>query len=944
MESQDNNNHDGENQGGYNDSPEGQSSTREVDDLSVRNEPANGLDKNSNETNDNQGDKALSQDSNEGEPEFEDFEELDVTLTGEFKAQLNGQYAYLVEATSIPSSNLNIEFYASQLDSAKELINSLNTAVVVFYGEAYVDDVSLSTATFVSEQFELAYDRKESFRDVTRNDLLLNSSAEELLALFESELKLGDNVRLNIQLKSHPKLCNWLIEESNFQKLNALFERKEAYLILCIHREYYSFDKSLDNLLRGKPEAIYVNWPEILINIWDNELAFTMDDRNHLLDVFPKSESEIWSNKAPRAASKLCSEPVKELLSNVESEQQVSELRTLINKAFTSNHKNASIELKRIVEFGWRKPLKKMLLAVFGCLNQQQPEPVRYKELKAWGCNFLQHKVIRHPLVLQETVQNNGHESAASENSAMIVKQEQQYIESDAHLLWLEHFDELIDECGLSIDRSVKDGLTVTVENFSTDWVVEEFYRRYPSMTQEIYDFIVNGNMLFPGPDGSALPSIAQAKSYSQLLMCVSSINEIDFPITTTLSRLLSQGAEEIIQREHSIRRSTGGHLSRTKSEDIFNYVSFGIAFYLENIKQNSVSLDEYKCFLSEALESAKENYVKTKLLITVFGLLADQKQFATLEYMFEFLRFSQKQSISIATKWWLTMRRVFAYHMSGSLNERLEVLKQISNLVKEQKDAGIIQMTYSRLWFDAIRSDFSSINTNSKGSFVEVVAQKGVSEVTELLSNFELVDPEMVSFSVPRQFLTPYIANMLLAGLSSAIDDDMEPYLKGLHDKLSQILLVEYATSAMKSSHARISNPLVLMKQHQKNAPNDFSLLIYHQFFDIALAEWGASAAGLTSSASTRASSDIIIGYLESLNTTIGSKRVQQMCRHWYNAADALQQLDREIKRPQGVSKDNEFVYHEFKILIQKKFNRYRQMAEYLDNLQQDKGKEIAE
>ncbi|KZN56861.1 hypothetical protein N474_09580 [Pseudoalteromonas luteoviolacea CPMOR-2] len=73
MESQDNNNHDGENQGGYDDSPEGQSSTREVDDLSVRNEPANGLDKNSNETNDNQGDKALSQDSNEDEPEFEDF-------------------------------------------------------------------------------------------------------------------------------------------------------------------------------------------------------------------------------------------------------------------------------------------------------------------------------------------------------------------------------------------------------------------------------------------------------------------------------------------------------------------------------------------------------------------------------------------------------------------------------------------------------------------------------------------------------------------------------------------------------------------------------------------------------------------------------------------------------------------------------------------------------
>ncbi|MGF1729010.1 hypothetical protein [Photobacterium kasasachensis] len=945
MDSQDNQNQDNIGQA-FNDFPtDEQSEVIEEEILDPQQSAYEELGKANENSQTDRGEHHNSGQSSEDQ-ELDEFEDADMQLPVGFKEQLNGQSAYLVDADEVHLPELDEVLYSEQYVAACEVMDSIESSILVVYGEAYVEDVSLSIATRVEQEFSSLFPGKLHFRDIPQDDVLLHSPVDELLELFERELKQGDNIRVNIQLNSHPKLCRWLIAKENFERLNTLITNREAYLLVCIYREQYSIEKSLDSKLSAMAESIYIDWTTILVNKWHDAINLESKSKQYLLGLFPKNRSN-WLNKAPRAAAFLCSQAI-ESTAEKSDEEKTNHIKSLIQKAFQDSQKKESQQLKQIVEQGWQKPLKKMLLAIYCCLSERQP--VRYKELRAWGYCFLQQKCVRYPVIQQRTHEQSEVSNAALGESPTTIKSDHQYVDTDASALWLEYFDELIDNCNLSIERTSEYGLTIGVVNLSEDWLVEEFYRRYPSMTQEIYDYIIDRNMLFPGPEGSSAPSISESNGFSHLLMCVNRFNSVDFPISTTLFLLLEKGTQVVIARERYIRANTNGNLSRTKSENILNYVSSGIAYYIQAIQRSSVSQEEYKLFLSESLNATKGDHLKTKLLINAFGLLAVQKKFATLDYMFEFLRFSQKQSISEAAKCWLNMRRVFAYHMSASLTERCRVLEQMGDMTKKQEEEGIIHMTYSRLWFDAIRSDFSNYSSNVKGSFSEVIAKKDYQEISRLLSYYKMVNTELVSFSVRSQYLVQYIANMMLSGLQSALGDTMTSTFETLHLKLSEILFTEYLVQVAQKQHARYSqNPLVLMKQYKQISQvkahdklNATKQKVYVQYFSTALAEWGSGAAGLNKDHSTQESLDILTVYLETLDETFEPESIHQICAHWKSTASVLEQLERETSRPDGANHHLEVIYLELKKLMRFKVNRYRKMAEYLGGLQQKTGKEI--
>ncbi|RZG14790.1 hypothetical protein EXT47_12850 [Pseudoalteromonas sp. CO342X] len=885
------------------------------------------------------------------ENESSELEDSDEQLPGEFKQQLEDKFSYLVDADEVPAPEIDEAWFSDQFTAICKLMDNIDSSVLVIYGESFVADVSASIAAKIEREFSSEYSGTFHFRDIPQDDVLLYNPADEIFELFDRELTQGDNIRLNLQLSIHPKLCRWLIAEKNLAQLNTLISNKDAYLQICILIEEQSLDTTLALRLTSMAESFHIDWPSILINKWHDGINLDENTRQYLSDLFPTSHPR-WLRKSPRVANKLCEEDVSRLADKSDEEKSNS-LKALIQRALSDSQKQESEKLKAIVEHGWQKPLNKMLLAIYCCLSKRRP--VRYMELRGWGYFILSEKRIRYPVIQQKKLEKNASDSAKMADSSTTITSNHQYVDADANGLWIEYFDELVDNCSLTIERHEEHGLIVAVANSSEEWLVEEFYRRYPGTIQQIYDYILGRNKLFPESEQSSdrhMTSISEANGFSQLLICVNSINSVDFPIARTLSQLLENGAQMIAAREQHIRANNNGKISRTRSEKLLNYVSFGIAFYIKAIRKSSMSVEEYKGFISEALNTVKDSNIQTELLINAFGLLADQKQFSTLDYMFEFLEHRKKQNILSAGKWWFTMRRVFAYHMRASLGERCKVLEVIGDKIKVQNEESIIvHMTYSRLWFDAIRADFSHYSGNIEESFCEIIAKQTPDSIERLLSYYNMVDPELVYHSVSEAQPVKYIANMMLFGLQSALDDPMDATFKALHDELYEIISAKYLSQVTENHHQLLhQNPLLSIKQRwqldQTKAFDELHssrLKIYFQYFCVASAEWASAAAGLSLEGSTQESLDTITIYLSCVNKCLESEQVHQLCAHWRDAANTLELLERETKRPDGASQHFEISYLNLKKLIRNKVRRYRKMAEYLDGLQQETVKDIA-
>lgn len=847
----------------------------------------------------------------------------------------------------VPALTFSEEIVRDDVEKIYEYVLTKGQFVII-YGEAYVDEVSLATVIRMDEVYKQEVAQQEEyFRDIN-NDLILDQPADDLISLLDKEIRSSDTVRVILSLGKHRKLSELLLTKSYIEKLHKVVSSKEAFLLLCIQQDKNPLPAEISRTLEGLDFAYYVNWPSILTQFWQDRIQLIHTTQTFLLDAIEHA-IQRYPEKSPRAAISLSAEQLNEI-ENQEDQYKSEYLKKLITKAFSNSQESEAIKLQQLVEQGWQKPLKKYLLALYSLMSKKQP--VSYQQLKGWGTFLLRGSEVRYPVLQQESTEFKSYQKASFEQPLSTTQTNLQYIDAKAEVLWLQYFDELLDECHIAIDRDEKHGLILNAADANIEWLVGLYYRRYPGSVREIFDNLINSDLLFPEPaedEQSHIATINKSYKVARLLVCVHSLDAQEYPIGEVLTFILNRGVEQIYKRVYNEQIMQQRQLSKRKERSIWNLVAMGIAYYLQEIRDNVASLEDYKKLLDEAYIQATKNHAIARLLLNAFGFLFDQERFATLDYLFQFLDSDHNDEQS--GELWATLRRVFAYHMSDSLNDRLAVLRRLSQQVPDREEPNIIIMTYSRLWFDAIRNDYRDISVNTEGTFASLFERCDIELSMEFFQHYKRVDQALVALSfLNHRAIARDIANMMLSGFPKKSSSELRPILNKVRDELADTLFLYFTEKIQEkleifqdfydrpSPATRLHRFYTFSQTKDGDSFVQTGMSIYRRFFAVALAEWGSSAAGIYLENSPKESKDTLTCYLNAVSDSFSADYILEIGSSWRETAKDLESIERKTNPPEGAISYYSVSYGELKSLLRKKINRYRKMAEYLMNLNEKK------
>lgn len=842
-----------------------------------------------------------------------------------------------VPATILPQGS-----YSEIIDRLLEVL--YEERVCLIYGEAYAADFAYAMLQRMVDQND-EIDQSEVCRLVLYDNYLLSRSSHEFLILLKEHLH-GDLLVLHLPLKKSSYFCEPLFRPDVYQAMLDTLRSDDcnSALLIIIDQEQEERPDYIAKYLTGSHTQA-VPWVDILVNQWKDSVGLDNEEyeriHQHLRSVVSANPRKVarWALGLTRLRPSS--------VSDFDGHDRTAWFIDSINAATRYGERIVADKLSNLMAPGWRQPLRSVLLSFYSLLCVDGP--VHYQTLLRLGSQYLRGSPLRMPVAMEETVVGDeaGMGLLGNGSGSCSITRVNHYQDMKAEQIWEQQFDALIWECGLETDQTEK-GISIkeNYEVWRSSLLPIQVYRRFPGSVRRVLEDIIQNQYLFP----SSVESIHDAQDYARLLVAVYQRDSSLMPLDHLVDMMLRSGAMKVSSQLNN-------NLRQTEKDAIWDLAAIGIAFLFLAIERLNISVQEKKEVYNKATDRSLENYKRARLLVGAFDMLTQREDFSPYSYLFKILTHKWRDRDNDRADLWKAVRIGYVQRMRKSLEFRCEILYKLrEEFSREDQYNDAHTIMESRLWYDAVFSDFSRSNRTLEQSFARVVKDGVRDDVTKLVGTYVSIDPS-------NAVLGNIDINRVIRDLAATLVHDLEfgevapaslspkifhqamlsEVIATQQDNINQAREMARGKPEFDEYFERLineSDPLVRFYLARKIQETEQGrhfmaqcLYDYTRYRNIVLAEWASMAAGYPVGDDNPAGQDIIERYLIILLECLDETTLESVCLDWQIASVWLRSVAGQLEIPSGVALDIRNQYREIKQRLLDKSQRFKGMRSWLKN-----------